>query len=93
MKKAVALYVRVSTLDKQTKGIISQEDALKEYCRNHNLTNIRVYRDKMTGSKIDRPQLKKLQQDIFMGKISTVVCWKIDRLSRSLKEPTPNTKP
>lgn len=88
MKKAksVALYLRVSTIDKQSGGLASQEDALKDYCRNHNLTNIRVYRDKMTGARIDRPQLKKLQQDIFMGKISTVICWKLDRLSRSLKD-------
>lgn len=84
--KAIGLYVRVSTLDKQNKGLESQEDALKDYCRNHNLTNIRIYRDKMTGSRIDRPQLKKLQNDIFLGKISTVICWKLDRLSRSLKD-------
>ncbi len=86
MSKAVALYVRVSTIDKQAKGLQSQEEALKEYCRNHNLTKIKIYRDKMTGSKIDRPQLNKLQHDIFLGKISTVICWKLDRLSRSLKD-------
>ena len=50
------------------------------------ITNIRIYRDKMTGSKINRPQLNKLQEDIFLGKISTVICWKLDRLSRSLKD-------
>jgi DNA invertase Pin-like site-specific DNA recombinase len=86
MSKAVALYVRVSTVDKQTKGLRSQEDALREYCKNHNLTNIKIYKDKMTGSKINRPQLQKLQQDIFLGKISAVICWKLDRLSRSLKD-------
>ncbi len=84
--KFVALYMRVSTIDKQAGGLESQEDALKEYCRNHDLTSIRVYKDKMTGSRMDRPQLEKLQQDIFMGKISTVICWKLDRLSRSLKD-------
>ena len=86
MSKAVALYIRVSTVDKQIKGLQSQEEALKEYCRNHNLTKIRIYKDKMSGSKIVRPQLNRLQQDIFLGKISTVICWKIDRLSRSLKD-------
>ena len=86
MSKAVGLYVRVSTVDKQIKGLMSQEVALKEYCKNHSLTNIRIYKDKMTGSKINRPQLQKLQQDIFLGKISTVICWKLDRLSRSLKD-------
>ena len=86
MSKAVGLYIRVSTVDKQISGMASQEDALKEYCRNHNYTNLKIYKDKMTGSKIDRPQLQKLQQDIFMGKISTVICWKLDRLSRSLRD-------
>jgi DNA invertase Pin-like site-specific DNA recombinase len=86
MSKDVALYIRVSTADKQTKGLQSQEQALKAYCKNHNISNIRVYRDKMTGGKIVRPQLQKLQQDIFLGQISTVICWKLDRLSRSLKD-------
>ncbi|MHC4131280.1 MAG: recombinase family protein [Planctomycetota bacterium] len=86
MSKSVALYVRVSTLDKQIKGLKSQEQALLEYCKNHSLTSIKIYRDKMSGGKIERPQLKKLQKDIFMGKISTVVVWKLDRLSRSLKD-------
>lgn len=40
----------------------------------------------MTGGKIDRPQLKKLQKDIFMGKVGKVICWKLDRISRSLKD-------
>lgn len=86
MSKAVGLYIRVSTLDKQIKGMMSQEQALLEYCKNHALTNIKIYRDKMSGGKINRPQLNKLQKDIFMGKISTVICWKLDRLSRSLKD-------
>jgi DNA invertase Pin-like site-specific DNA recombinase len=86
MSKAVGLYIRVSTVDKQIKGLQSQEEALKEYCRNHNITNLRIYRDKMSGGRIDRPQLKRLQQDVFMGKISTVMCWKLDRISRNLKD-------
>lgn len=86
MAKAVGIYIRVSTLDKQIKGMQSQEQALLEYCNNHGMTNIKIYMDKMSGGKIDRPQLNKLQQDIFMGKIGTVLCWKLDRLSRSLKD-------
>lgn len=85
MSKVVGLYIRTSTIDKQEKGAESQEHALKEYCKNHNLSKLKVYRDKMSGGKIDRPALKKLQHDIFMGKIDAVVLWKLDRLSRSLK--------
>jgi len=84
----IAVYLRVSTLDKQDKGLLSQEQALMEYCRNHGFEDddIKVYRDRMSGGKIDRPQLQRLQQDIFRGRISTVVVWKLDRLSRSLKD-------
>jgi DNA invertase Pin-like site-specific DNA recombinase len=47
MGKKVALYLRIST-DMQIKGLQSQESALREYCKNHNLTNIKVYKD-ITG--------------------------------------------
>jgi DNA invertase Pin-like site-specific DNA recombinase len=86
MKKLTALYVRVSTQDKQTKGLKSQEEALQEYCKNHNITNTKVYRDAMTGGTLERPALQQLKQDIFVGKVGAVVVWKLDRLSRSLKD-------
>jgi DNA invertase Pin-like site-specific DNA recombinase len=86
MSKGVAIYIRVSTFDKQESGVRSQEEILREYCYNHNMDSIRVYIDRITGSTIDRPQLKILQEDIFMGRVSTVVVWKLDRLSRSLKD-------
>lgn len=86
MTKITALYVRVSTHDKQTKGMQSQQDALREYCLNHNITNFKIYKDMMTGGTIDRPALKELQADVFRGRVSTIVVWKIDRISRSLRD-------
>ena len=83
--KKVAVYIRVSTYD-QEKGLQSQEKALKDYCSNHGLTNLVWYKDRITGSKLDRPAFNKLQKAIFNGKIDTVVVWKLDRLSRSLKD-------
>ena len=83
--KKIAVYCRVSTYD-QEKGIQSQKRALKEYCINHGLTNRVWYKDKVSGSKTNRPAFNRLQKDIFDGKVSTVVCWKLDRLSRSLKD-------
>ena len=85
MKKKVAVYCRVSTFDQQ-KGLKSQERALKAYCSNHGFTNLVWYRDKMTGSTTKRPAFKKLQHDIFIGRVGAVVCWKLDRISRSLKD-------
>ncbi len=83
--KYTAIYVRVSTL-KQGSGLDSQEASILEYCRNHGITNYKVYEDRQTGSNLDRPSLKKLQNDIFRGRVDTVVVWKLDRLSRSLKD-------
>lgn len=83
--KTVAAYIRVSTLDQQ-KGLQSQEKALKDYISNHSLTNVRWYRDKLSGADTDRPGFTRLQKDVFAGKVSTVLCWKLDRLSRSLKD-------
>ena len=84
-KKTVAVYIRVSTYD-QAKGMLSQEKALKDYCDNHGFKNIVWYKDRISGSKIDRSGFNKLQKAIFAGKIKTVICWKLDRLSRSLKD-------
>jgi DNA invertase Pin-like site-specific DNA recombinase len=86
MQKITALYVRVSTISKQDKGLDSQENALIEYCQNHGIKNYKFYRDKQTGGNLDRPSLNKLQEDVFRGRVSTVVVWKLDRLSRSLKD-------
>jgi DNA invertase Pin-like site-specific DNA recombinase len=83
--KMIAAYCRVSTYD-QEKGLRSQEKALKDYCDNHGLDKLIWYKDKITGSTTNRPAFNKLQRDIFNGKVSTVVCWKLDRLSRSLKD-------
>ncbi|OQA91380.1 MAG: DNA-invertase hin [Elusimicrobia bacterium ADurb.Bin231] len=84
-KKNVGIYCRVSTLD-QEKGLKSQEKSLKDYCDNHDFSNLVWYKDKVTGSTTDRPAFNKLKQDIFNGKVDTVICWKLDRLSRSLKD-------
>jgi len=83
--KKVAVYMRVSTLD-QKKGILSQRRALKEYCINNKLVNRKWYKDITSGKDTNRPAFQKLQQDIFLGKVDTVVCWKLDRLSRSLTD-------
>jgi DNA invertase Pin-like site-specific DNA recombinase len=65
----------------------SQEKALQDYIKNHGLSNVRWYRDKLSGATTKRPGFEKLQRDIkFSGKVGTVLVWKLDRLSRSLKD-------
>ena len=42
--------------------------------------------DKASGKSLQRPQFEKLQAAIFKGTINTVVVWKLDRLSRNLRD-------
>lgn len=44
------------------------------------------YVDKDTGDNLDRPEFIRLQSDIFAGQVKTVIVWKLDRLSRSLRD-------
>jgi len=83
--KTTAIYVRVSTFD-QEKGILSQEKALKDYVKAQGMENIKWYRDRLSGASLERPAFERLQKDVFNGKVGAVVCWKLDRLSRSLQD-------
>ena len=48
---------------------------------------IRIYEDSgFSGKNTDRPALRRLLRDIRSGAASQVVVWKLDRLSRSLRD-------
>jgi DNA invertase Pin-like site-specific DNA recombinase len=78
----VAVYVRVSTVDQNLDG---QRLAIQTWLDGQGL-QARWYEDKSTGNNLDRPAFKELQKDVFNGKIKTVVVYKLDRLSRSLRD-------
>ena len=85
MSTKTAVYVRVSTLD-QEKGIESQEHALREYLQGHGIKDALWFRDRISGKDTQRPAFQKLQEAIFNGQVRTVIVWKLDRLSRSLRD-------
>ncbi|MBK8506160.1 MAG: recombinase family protein [Saprospiraceae bacterium] len=67
-------YARVSTTDQNPD---LQIDALKKAgCK-------KIYVDKLSGTKSDRPELTKLREHLRDG--DTLVVWRLDRLARSLK--------
>lgn len=80
-----ALYVRVSTTDRQDPAMQVRE--LTEYANARAFPIYQVYEDKgYSGSNGNRPMLKALMRDIHEGKVSHVLCWRLDRWFRSLKE-------
>ena len=68
-------YARVSTQDQD---LSLQLDALNDAGCN------KIYKEKITGSKKERPQLQKMLGQLRKGDV--VVIWKLDRLARSLKD-------
>lgn len=76
-----AIYLRIST-DDQT--LDSQSRPVREYCQRRGWTDVTVYEDIISGSKDSRPGLNTLLSDVRGGLIERVVCYKLDRLGRSL---------
>jgi DNA invertase Pin-like site-specific DNA recombinase len=68
-------YARVSTRDQDLRG---QMDALEAEGASV------IYREKISGARTDRPELKKLMRALRPGDI--VVVTKLDRLGRSTRE-------
>lgn len=76
-----AVYLRVSTADQK---LDSQERELRRYCQMRAWKNTEFYADKMSGGTTSRPALERLMTDMRAGKIERLVCYKLDRIGRSL---------
>ncbi len=83
--KTVACYVRVSTVGQNEAG---QQQEIQRWLEGNGIdaAHIRWYSDKATGDNLDRPAFEQLQADIFRGEIGTVVIWRLDRLSRTIRD-------
>lgn len=87
--RRAALYVRVSTDFQFEEGysIEAQIEKLQAYCKIKEIEQYEVYVDGgWSGSNIDRPEMRRMISDITSGKISAVIVYKLDRLSRSQKD-------
>ena len=83
------IYVRVSTDEQAREGysIRAQEEKLRSYAALKNWHVYSLYADEgISGKDIDgRPEMKRLIADVSIGKVSNVLVYKIDRLTRSTK--------
>lgn len=88
-KRKAAIYIRVSTDFQAEEGysIYAQKEQLTAYCVSKSIKNYDYYIDGgWSGSNIDRPEIQRLIKDVKEDKISHVIVYKLDRLSRSQKD-------
>ena len=77
----IAIYTRVST------GLQSHDSQLlelREHCQRRGWKRVAEYSDVISGAKFTRTGLEKLMNEVRRGKLDAIVCFKLDRLGRSL---------
>lgn len=79
--KHIAIYSRVSSKHQNT---ASQKPDLERWA-NAQSQEVRWYSDKFTGKTMERPGWNRLMTEVRNGKVSTIVCWRLDRLGRTAK--------
>ena len=85
------LYTRVSgrnQAEADYSSLETQRERLEAYCKSQENYNVyRVYEDGgYSADSMDRPALKEMLRDIRDGKVNCVLAYKIDRLTRSVKD-------
>lgn len=81
----MACYCRVSSRRQKTD---SQKAEIKRWLEGNcvKLTDVTWFEDQETGKTLKRPAFEELQSAVFSGKVKTIVVWKLDRISRRLKD-------
>jgi site-specific DNA recombinase len=87
-----AIYTRKSTeegLEQEFNSLDAQRESAEAFIRSQANEGWSCLPERyddggFTGGNMDRPALQRLLADIRAGKIDLIVCYKIDRLSRSL---------
>jgi len=85
----VAIYSRKSKFTGKGDSIENQVQMCKEYINQKfgNNMDFIIYEDEgFSGGTIDRPQFKKLLKDIKNKKLDALVCYRLDRISRTVAD-------
>ncbi len=81
MKQNVIIYTRIST-DRQNHE--SQLTELREYVARRGWQDVEEIVDVVSGMRRDRRGLDRLMKAVRAGRVDVVVCFRLDRLGRSL---------
>ncbi len=83
-------YVRVST-DEQVQGfsLEGQAERIRSYAESQDYSLECIYRDDGYSAKdLNRPDIQRLLADVASGSVDVVLVYKLDRLSRRLRDLT-----
>ena len=83
------LYPRVSTEDQSRFGhsLNEQEDRLQKLCEFKGYKIYKVYREEGVSAKdTNRPKFQEMIEDMKNGKINKIIVYKLDRLTRSIRD-------
>lgn len=79
-----AVYARVSTeMDSQKTSIENQNYMYRDYVSNQGWEIVEYYQDIQSGTKANRPGLKKLIADAKAGKFNVIISKELSRLARN----------
>ena len=81
----VIMYCRKSSEseDRQALSIDSQIKELKEYAKNHDLEIVDIITESKSAKAPGRENFNTLVQQLYDGRTNSILCWKLDRLSRN----------
>ena len=89
-RKIAGIYIRVSTEDQAREGFSlgEQEEKLKQLCDYKGYEVYKVYCDAGISAKDmeHRPKFQEMLKDMQDGKINYIVAYKLDRVTRSVRD-------
>lgn len=89
-KKVAGIYIRVSTEDQAREGFSlgEQKEKLLDLCRFKEYEVFKVYEDAGISAKDmeHRPKFQEMLDDMKLGKINYIVAYKLDRVTRSVRD-------
>lgn len=82
-------YTRVSTDEQAREGVSleNQQEKIKTYCSLNDMTLVNIISDEgMSAKNLSRGGIQGLMSLVKHGKVDAVIVYKLDRLSRSVKD-------
>ena len=88
--KNAGIYIRVSTEDQAREGFSlgEQQEKLEQLCKYKDYKVFKIYKDAGISAKDmeHRSAFQQMLQDMRAGKINYIVAYKLDRVTRSVKD-------